>query len=67
MQEIDENHVLYLGRVIPKSDFRVFIYGHDGALKLVDSYEEYEIHMETGNWFPELKDVPEKKPRKKEG
>jgi hypothetical protein len=42
---------LYKGRVIPKENFRAYIYGYDGVRKLVNSWESFETHMQTGIWF----------------
>ena len=42
---------IYLGRIIDKSNFRTFIYSPDGTQKLVDSWDDYEKHIETGLWF----------------
>lgn len=41
----------YLGRIVSKEHFRVFIYSATGARKLVESWDEFEAHMETGLWF----------------
>lgn len=55
-----EDSVFYNGMDVPKEAFRVFIYGIDGAKKLVNSWIEYEAHLSTGLWFSKLSDVPEK-------
>ncbi len=44
---------IYLGRLVPKSSFRTFIYAPDGSQKLVNSWEEFESHMQSGLWFAE--------------
>lgn len=47
----------YLGRIVSKDNFRVYIYSSSGQSKLVNSWDEYECHMESGLWFavmPEL-------------
>jgi hypothetical protein len=49
--------VHYLGRQVPKDGFRVFVYGKDGQQKLVNSYQEYEAQLATGNWFAQLSDM----------
>ena len=41
----------YLGKIVNKTHFRTFIYAPDGSKKLVESWEEYERHIETGLWF----------------
>jgi hypothetical protein len=42
---------IYLGQIVSKKNFRVFIYAPDGSQKLVESWDEYEKHMESGLWF----------------
>ena len=49
---------IYLGRIVSKENFRVFIYGQGGVQKLVESWDEYEEHMASGVWFAELDKVP---------
>jgi hypothetical protein len=46
----------YLDRVVSKENFRVFIYDVCGTTKLVESWEEYERHMQTGLWFATLEE-----------
>jgi hypothetical protein len=53
-------HVIYDGRLVPKEGFRVFIYGHDGKQKLVESWAEYEKHIQTGIWFSTKVDAKNK-------
>lgn len=43
--------VMYLGRVVAKEGFRVFIYGAEQLAKLVESWAEYESHISSGVWF----------------
>ncbi len=50
---------IYLGRIVQKEHFRVFIYNADGTKKLVKSWDDYEHHMSLGIWFATRKDVPE--------
>ncbi len=52
----------YLGRIVSKENFRVFIYSSDGAKKLVNSWDEYQSYIETGLWFATPEDVNEIKP-----
>lgn len=42
---------IYLGRIVSKEDFRVFIYSPEGTQKLVESWNEYEASMQSGLWF----------------
>jgi hypothetical protein len=42
---------IYLGQIVSKNNFRVFIYAPDGSQKLVESWDSYEKHMESGVWF----------------
>jgi hypothetical protein len=58
-------HVIYLGRTIPKAGFRAFIYSFDNAQKLVESWDEYEKNIATGIWFSTKAAVPAKKPYEK--
>jgi hypothetical protein len=46
----------YLGREVIKAGFRAFIYKHD-LKKLVNSFEEYEAHKATGEWFDSEEDA----------
>lgn len=48
---------VYLGKVVSKENFRVFIYAKDGSKKLVESWEEFEKHMENGLWFSSKEDA----------
>ena len=48
---------IYLGKIVDKKHFRTFIYSADGSSKVVNSWEEYEQHMETGIWFSSLDEV----------
>ena len=54
-------HVVYLGRTIPKEGFRAFIYSFDNAQKLVESWDEYEKEISSGVWFSSKEAVPAKK------
>lgn len=49
---------IYLGKRISRENFRAYIYGADGARKLVDSWDAFTKHMETGLWFDSLDKVP---------
>lgn len=42
---------IYLGKLVPKENFRVFIYAHDGSRRLVESWDEFESSMQSGLWF----------------
>lgn len=50
---------IYLARIVSKNNFRTFIYSHDGSQKLVESWDSYEKHMETGLWFATKEEVKE--------
>jgi hypothetical protein len=58
---------IYLGQIVSKNNFRVFIYAPDGSQKLVESWDSYEKHMESGVWFATREDaqlsVPSEKPK----
>lgn len=59
---------IYLGRIVEKEGFRTFIFAPDGSQKLVESWDEYERHMESGLWFAQKEDavkrVPVEKPKR---
>ena len=65
--------VMYCGRLVPTEGFRTFIYGIDGAKKLVESWDEYLNCISLGIWFSTLSEAnsliptPEDKPKKKRG
>ena len=58
--EVDSEHVIYLGRAVPKANFRTYVYGFDGAKMLARTWIQYEALISSGIWFPKLEDVPEK-------
>ncbi len=45
---MQDEFVVYQGRQVPKEGFRVYVFGHEGTTKLVNSYEEYEASLESG-------------------
>lgn len=59
---------VYLGRIVSKENFRTFVYATDGSKKLVESWAEYERHMESGVWFSMKEDamarIPVEKPKR---
>ena len=59
---------IYLGQIVDKKHFRTFVYSMDGSKKLVESWDEYEQHMESGLWFSTQEDakarVPVEKPKR---
>lgn len=48
---MQEDMVCYDGRLVPKQGFRVFVYAKDGSQILVNSWEEYELALDSGQWF----------------
>ena len=46
--------VEYMGRHVPKDTFRAFVYSKDGEQKLVNSWDEFQIAIATGDWFDDL-------------
>ncbi len=48
---------IYKGKLVSKENFRVYVYSTDGTKKLVESWNEFESHMETGIWFARRKDA----------
>lgn len=63
--EHNENYVEYLGRMIPESTFRAYVYSKDSK-KLVNSWAEFQEAMASGVWFaePVNKKVEEKATRR---
>lgn len=57
--------VSYNGRMISKEGFRAFVYGFEGKTKLVESWDEFDAHIHSDEWFEREQDVPLKKVRKK--
>lgn len=51
---------IYQGRIVSKKNFRTFIFASDGSQKLVESWDEYQAHMQTGVWFSSLEDIKPK-------
>ena len=48
---MDESEAMYMGRVIPKEGFRAFVYGKENRRRIVESWDEFMCHVETGEWF----------------
>jgi hypothetical protein len=59
--------VLYDNRVVPKEGFRAFVYGMEGKIKLVNSWQEFQDSVSSGLWFSSKDKVPEKAKHKKKG
>lgn len=64
----------YDGRMVPKDNFRAFVYGENGAQKLAESWVHYEGLLATGLWFEQPEQASKKadkesiaKPGKKDG
>lgn len=43
--------VIYQGRVVPAEHFRTYVYNKHGEKKLVNSYTEYELTMQSEGWY----------------
>lgn len=52
-----EQFVEFQGRTVPKEHFRTFVYGRDGQ-RLMNSYEEYNAHIASKEWFDTEEEVP---------
>ncbi len=60
--------VQYLGRAVPKHNFRTYIFASDGRKKLVESYDEFDLFIHSDGWFATKEDAEAeatKKSRKK--
>lgn len=62
--DIDHNEVwvTYLGKKVPVSSFRAFVYSKDDQ-KLVNSWDEFQEAMASGVWFAEKKDISSEQPK----
>ncbi len=54
---MQETLVIYLGRHVSKDNFRTNIYDSKGQKKLVESWDAYQVAMQTGLWFPTLEEA----------
>ena len=65
MQPVQQpDSVIYNGRSVLKEHFRAFVYGKDGAKKLMNSWADYEKHIQSGTWFDSVQAMEDKQPRK---
>jgi hypothetical protein len=51
------NEVTYLGRTICCDDFRAWIYGKNDTTKLVNSWDEFQEHINSGKWYASKEDL----------
>lgn len=65
VNKMQDSTVIYQNRAVPRYGFRVFIYNSDGDKKLVNSYDEYERYIKTGDWYPEQ--LAAREPTKRRG
>lgn len=54
---MEGKNAIYLGRIVPKHNFRAFIYSPNGQKRLVESWDEFEANMATGVWFARQEDA----------
>ena len=51
-QKLQANYqFLYLGRWVSRKNFRAMVYSVDEKQKLVNSYDEFNRALESGEWF----------------
>jgi hypothetical protein len=55
------DYVEYLGKMVPREHFRVFVYSQDGKQKLVNSWNEYQEAIGSGMWFAEKQPLKQRK------
>jgi hypothetical protein len=48
---------MYLGKIVSKDNFRVFIYAPDGSMKLVNTWDDFDRLMGSGLWFATSEDA----------
>jgi hypothetical protein len=46
--------VFYMGRWVNKDFFRAFIYDVNGAQKICNTYDDFELALGTGIWFESI-------------
>lgn len=56
----------YLGKIVNREQFRVFIYSADDQKRLVESYDEFEMYMATGVWFATIEEAQSQNELKKQ-
>lgn len=66
VKNIHEGQVLYQGRWVNKSNFRVFVYNEKAEQKLASSYSEFESLIASGIWFASKPDTSLRKEKKKD-
>jgi hypothetical protein len=49
--------VEYMGKMVPKNHFRVYVYNKDLDKKLCNNYSEYLVLRDTGVWFDSIEDA----------
>jgi hypothetical protein len=49
--------VTYFGRTICTEDFRAWIYGKNETKKLVNSWNEYQENINSGEWYASKEDL----------
>jgi hypothetical protein len=62
----NDDQVLYQGRWVDKSSFRVFVYNEKGDEKLAPSYPEFESLIASGIWFASKPDASRRMEKKKD-
>ena len=43
--------VSYKGSMVDKDNFRVFVYGQNDKKKLVENWDQFQIAIQSGDWF----------------
>lgn len=54
---MQEETVVYNGRIFPKKGFRAFVYAKDGSQKLMNSWDQYEEAIQSGTWYSRKENV----------
>ncbi len=58
------DHVLFKGKMVPKANFRTFLFNKKGEQCLANTWDEYQNRIESGIWFSERQEKPVKKKSK---
>jgi hypothetical protein len=51
LKQQPNDQFLYLNRWVSRKNFRVIVYSTDEKEKLVNSYDEFNKALESGEWF----------------
>jgi len=59
------DHALFQGKMVPKANFRTFVYSKKGDKRLANSWDEYQELVSSGIWSLEKPPEPVVKKKSK--